>query len=541
MEMKQIKRRNRRRERQRRKNRSILAVLICLLVLGLASAYTIVSFVKREVTIEYGEKLSSDLFKRYGFGNVALDVSSEEILTPGTHDIVANFGPFKYNCKLIVVDTTAPEFTLTAINMGYGKELPPDSFIEKITELSNYEVSYKTNPNWSLYDQLQSISIVVKDEWGNETIKETKLTIENYPEIVDIELGADISKVNETLSLYFGNIITNSVSENDIGKVGNIPVSLTNPNRSYNIELNIIDTTAPVLSVRDIVAPVGFETDPNVLVVDVSDLSPVDISYKNAPDFSAEGTYAVEISAKDSSGNETILPSNITLIKDTEAPVFTYALDFDSFVGENIIFRDKVKAIDNCTEEPELKIDAQSVNINATGEYTVTYMAKDLAGNASQVSLKVNIREKTEEDKELATKIEGIISKIIKEGMTKKEQAEAIYYYVYNHITYVSRPKQNHVKAALEAINGRGGCFNYASLAMFLFDELGIKNMFMETNVHYWNIIDIDDGHGWYHFDATPSPEEPKIFLWTDAQMMSYSNRQNRTHHYDRSKYPVIP
>lgn len=539
--MKKIRRRNIRRDRRRRKNRALIVTVILALILGVFAFLFLFFCVKREAVIEYGEKIDGNIFNRFGVGNVTTDIGDGKVLTPGEYDIVSSFGPLRYKCLLKVFDTTSPVVTLKEISMGYGKELGPEDFVESIVELSQYGISYYDAPNWNLLRAPQTVSIMVKDEWGNQTVKDTTLLIEDYPEIVDVELGTSLDGINAILTEFFGEISSFDILEDDIKKTGVIPVKLTCLDRDYSIEINIVDTILPELKVRNIIAPVGFETDPKVLVEEVSDLSPVEISYKNAPDFSTEGTFEIFISAKDSSGNETVMPANITLIKDDEAPVFSYARDFDSFIGENIIFREKIKVTDNCTQDVDLKIDAGSVNINEKGEYTVTYTARDLAGNESSVTLKVNIRDKTEEEKELSTKIKGIIDRIITDGMSKSEQAEAIYYYVYNHITYVSRPKQDHVKAALEAINGRGGCFNYASLAMFLFDELGIKNMFMETNVHYWNIIDIDDGHGWYHFDCTPSPETPKIFLWTDAQMMDYSNRQNRTHHYDRSKYPVIP
>ena len=69
-----------------------------------------------------------------------------------------------------------------------------------------------------------------------------------------------------------------------------------------------------------------------------------------------------------------------------------------------------------------------------------------------------------------------------------------------------------------------------------------ILNMDIEKipakTVHYWNLVDIGDG--WYHFDTTPRKDRPEIFMWTDEVLMEYSAKHNKSHNYDKSKYPEI-
>ena len=96
-------------------------------------------------------------------------------------------------------------------------------------------------------------------------------------------------------------------------------------------------------------------------------------------------------------------------------------------------------------------------------------------------------------------------------------------------------------------VNRRGDCYNYACMAKAMLTRAGITNMDIEripagNSLHYWNLVDIGDGHGWYHFDTTPRVDgNPTILLWTDAQMMEYSQAHGNCFNYDRAVYPAIP
>ena len=50
----------------------------------------------------------------------------------------------------------------------------------------------------------------------------------------------------------------------------------------------------------------------------------------------------------------------------------------------------------------------------------------------------------------------------------------------------------------------------------------------------------MDLGEGWYHFDTTPRPSNPRIFLWTDEQLMEFSAAHGNSHDYDPDQYPGI-
>ena len=152
------------------------------------------------------------------------------------------------------------------------------------------------------------------------------------------------------------------------------------------------------------------------------------------------------------------------------------------------------------------------------------------------------------EEAEVITKADEIISQIITDGMSDKDKTWAIYEYIRDHVNYVSSSeKDDYMKAARQGlVNGSGDCYVFRSVAKLLLDEAGIENMDIERipsgdDMHYWNLVDIHDGHGWYHFDTTPRIDHPTIYLWDDAKIKEYSDAHNNCHNYDRSKYPDIP
>ena len=87
-----------------------------------------------------------------------------------------------------------------------------------------------------------------------------------------------------------------------------------------------------------------------------------------------------------------------------------------------------------------------------------------------------------------------------------------------------------------------GDCYAYACTAKALLTRAGIPNLDIRriptSFEHYWNLVDV--GEGWYHFDTTPRPDHPTIFLWTDAELMEYNAEHYGAFDYDPALYPEI-
>lgn len=222
---------------------------------------------------------------------------------------------------------------------------------------------------------------------------------------------------------------------------------------------------------------------------------------------------------------------------DTEPPVIEGARDLTVAMGGSVSYREGVTVSDNADEMVRLMIDAGQVNTAQPGTYPVTYSAQDVRGNRTSVTVMVTV-EKAEEPaedgitrEELNEKADEILARILTPGMTQREQARAIYDYVYSHITYVgTSDKSGWMKGAYVGFTQRrGDCFNYFACSKALLTRAGIPNIDLERvgglSDHYWQLV--NTGDGWYHFDACPHPNAHPItsFMLTEAEVRDYTER----------------
>ena len=148
----------------------------------------------------------------------------------------------------------------------------------------------------------------------------------------------------------------------------------------------------------------------------------------------------------------------------------------------------------------------------------------------------------------LEKKLNSILSSIIKDGMSKVEQARAVFTYVNKHIRFVgTSDKSDWKKGAYEGLTmGRGDCFSYYAASRALLTALDIDNLEVRrdggTSDHWWNLVNCGDG--WYHFDACPRTFKMDGFdgfMFTDEVAALYSSlRQDipAFYSFDPSLYP---
>ena len=202
---------------------------------------------------------------------------------------------------------------------------------------------------------------------------------------------------------------------------------------------------------------------------------------------------------------------------------------------------------DNCMEGLTIDVDASAVDLKKEGRYSVIYTATDMAGNSTSKKLTVTVKEYRADEDALYEKVNAILDKILTDDMTEREKCQKIYNYIRGKVSYISySDKSDWVNAAMEGLNkGKGDCFVYFSLSKAMLTCAGFPNLDIERirvgdSMHFWNLVDLGDGHGWYHFDTTPRKDKTVIFLWDDTKLKNYSDKNNGSHNYDRAKYPKI-
>ena len=246
-------------------------------------------------------------------------------------------------------------------------------------------------------------------------------------------------------------------------------------------------------------------------------------------------------------------------VKDTQAPVITGAKDLEVYVGDAVSYKSGVSVTDDMDAKPELKIDNSKVDLTKPGVYEVTYTATDAAGNTcAPITVKLTVKVKPEnfvDPEVIYAKADSILEKFIRDDMTDREKAEAVYVWTRRsvHLTYGSAPKgfdhesADWLQTAYQLLNKdvpKGDCFYFFAVQKLLLQRLNIPTIDCEKiydgdSHHYWLLVSVDGGKSYYHFDNVWSKE---LCLVTDAQLDAFSAAVD-SHPFNRNEslYPATP
>lgn len=226
---------------------------------------------------------------------------------------------------------------------------------------------------------------------------------------------------------------------------------------------------------------------------------------------------------------------------DTQGPVISGVQALTVSVGETLSYRTGVAATDDRDGTVMLQVDSSAVNLSVPGEYQVIYSAEDSAGNRTEVTTTVVVTEpdpdsESSEPKarqvslmEVIDKADQVLETIIKDGMSQREKAWAIFNYVANNVRYVgTSDKSSWIIGAYDGLTtGRGDCFNYYACSKALLTRAGIPIVELQradrNARHYWVLADV--GQGYYHFDPCPHPDGYPLtcFLLTETEVRQYT------------------
>ena len=537
-------------KRKKRRNFLLSFLFFSLLILagGLAGVVLYQNSLAYSVCrVEAGGKvIPSDFLKKVDDNAVFTDDSDViDTTVPGEYYVEIKTGAFTTSSILIVEDTIAPVVELCDLKMAYGETCVIDDFITKLQDVTEVSCSYVTEPDFSQSGK-QTVTIMVTDLGGNVTRKDTQLWLMPVIPTVHVELGSILPSVSDLV--VEGVTAEYVTAEVDCNTVGTYPVTVLADGVEYEVNFVVEDTTAPELIVQAVSDFALLTKLPQDFVVSAEDISGISsVTFKAEPDWRQVGSQHVVIVAEDTFGNQTEKVTVLDLIADEEAPVFTEAEDFVVYIGDTVAYKSKVQVTDNCPADVTIKVDATGVDLKTEGKYPVVYTATDLAGNVSEKILTVTVKVYRADEEELNQKIDAIFETIFKDDMTNREKCQAIYDYIRRTVSYVSySEKGDYIKAAMEGLNkGKGDCYVYFALSKAMLDRAGFPNLDIERirvgdSMHFWNLVDIGDGHGWYHFDTTPRVDGPYIFLWDDEKMWEYSDSHKGSHNYDKSLYPEI-
>lgn len=163
----------------------------------------------KNITIELGDKLSTnvnDYIKGDKVYDFKIDLSNVSIDENGITDSVGEYSYKIYanndelKGKIFVKDTTPPLVELRELEVGLNEEFDPHDFIVSCSDLSLICDTYyhkKSDEKLNEKEGEYTLTLEIKDKYGNTTLKETKLKVSK-----DYSLGELKSGDNEVFKVY---------------------------------------------------------------------------------------------------------------------------------------------------------------------------------------------------------------------------------------------------------------------------------------------------------------------------------------------------
>jgi hypothetical protein len=417
---------------------AVVAIVVWIAALSLSGA---LSFdpVKDSVTIEAGApeiKVADFLNRSTDDAEWASDSNTIDRHQPGTYPVRIKVGKRIYESSLLIVDTVAPTANVVAQDISELAVLQPEDFLTAITDATTVTVRFDQTPSFGVAGNYD-VTLVLTDLGGNTTRLDTALRISNVVAEVKLEIGSnnlDSSVLVQDPSLTAS--VKTDLNALDLSALGEHPIEVECSGKSYTTKLIVVDTTPPTGTTQAVSLWLGEQPEATAFISAIADKTQVTVSYDSQPDFDREGEQTVSIALSDEGGNRTVLTASLTLIRDSEAPKINGARNRTIFLGETILYKSGVTVTDNRDQEVKLEIDNSKVNLAVAGEYPMVYFAVDQAGNRTEVPCTISVLKPNPQQEEVYAMADKILSRILKDSMTKREKAWAIHQWCHGNIFY---------------------------------------------------------------------------------------------------------
>lgn len=475
------------------------------------------------------------------------DLDAFDASKPGEQDVTVILDGEGARLCLDVKDTVAPVAEARTVYLLDGGRAEASDFLGDYTDATAVTAAYAAEPDWSV--GTHPVSLTVTDEGGNSV----PLTAELVVYAGKAEMTLECADAETMLAaLLTGTTGLHPDEETTELLRTPVPGKHTLIYRNTNDDairqtVTLTDTVAPTAVAKPHTVFVGDVPDAADFVTDVVDATAVTVSFAEpAPTTEQTGNRAVTVIVCDAGGNKLELSAAMTVIEDTEPPVLSGVGDKVIYTGESVSYRSGVTATDNRDGNVTVKIDSSAVNLRAEGKYPVIYSATDRAGNTVEKTVTFTV--KGADTASLNSIADGVLAKILKEGMSERERLRAIYDWVCWNIRYTAyADKSDPVAAAYYGFrNGRGDCFVFYAITRTLLTRAGVENLEIHRNIpnqpHFWNLVKFEGN--WYHLDTCPhyAAHPLTCFLLTDAEVKAYSQNHVKNYYsFDASLYPATP
>ena len=535
-----------------------IALVTCgvFLLLFIAAGSIILSCGVRSLSVEAGDVMPEKKdFLRFSFVPMTCktDLTDESLSAVGEHEVEFSFLGIPCRASLTVKDTTPPRFAVKDYGSRLGDGVSWEDFVTDLREYSAYTAELILPENTAAPGTYPA-TVRLTDEWGNASEQSASLVVYSLPSSLRIEVGSSEHVCEKLLEKALpGATFADFV---DTSRVRKTTAYIYLDGFRLPLRLNIRDTEPPtaipytnhyILS-----ADAEKEPVPTDFLAEISDASEVVVTYEGTPDFRTPGTRNLVLILTDAAKNVSRIECLVTVTDgevddaETARPAIRGVKKLKMNVGTWISYTSGVTARDASGNALTVKVDSSAVQRNVPGTYTIIYTATDKQGRTTAVRSTVTVCEITEDI--LRPYVGKVLNKILREDMTDRERARAIYDWMIANVSYTAYTSKDHwMRAAYSGfVNGRGDCYVYYAMSRALLDGAGIENMEISRDnpakPHFWNLINCGDG--WYHFDTCPHYKDYPLesFMLTDREVEEYSKNCVKDYYsFDESLYPATP
>jgi hypothetical protein len=231
-----------RRRRRKRRQRIFIKLFILILILGAVVAGIFVyrdmnkKRIKSEVVIEAGSVLvdvDEFLLSPEDRGVYLSAPSQEDLNIPRSYPVEIEVDSLiskkKYNSIIKVVDTTPPKAKLKDLEITMPNVVEASDFIESISDVSEYSVSFKSQPDFTKEGK-QEVIIYISDEHKNSVELRANLTIikDTNPPVIE-GLEDKVVFVGDSISYRQGVVVTDDIDSEVELTIDNSKVNLKQP------------------------------------------------------------------------------------------------------------------------------------------------------------------------------------------------------------------------------------------------------------------------------------------------------------------------
>lgn len=216
---------------------------------------------------------------------------------------------------------------------------------------------------------------------------------------IEVEINGDFDVMGQVKKTRKGEIteVTADISQIDFTKLGKYEALYTYHDKTYSLDVEIVDTIAPEFEVKEGTTDAKVEIDPKTLVYDIQDATNTTVSLKDDYDFDKEGTIEVVVVVTDEANNSTEKSAKVKILpEDKTKPEMSGEKSITLQKGSSFEPLESVSIKDNQDPHPIINIKNNNVNTKEIGKYKVEYEGIDRSGNKTSFVKEVNIVERTE-------------------------------------------------------------------------------------------------------------------------------------------------